>query len=142
MKRRGFTLVETLMALLLAGFLVYGGSVSFQRLIPKYRLQTGLWEVQSALSQARFKAAWQGRACRVRFEGQVCFLEVCDEASGAWRLGRAVRLEGVEVTANNSPTFHPEGTVSDLATISLSNSRGAYKITVAISGRVKAVKVG
>jgi len=141
MNRKGFTLVETVMALSLAGFLVYGGSVSFRQLIPKYRLQTGVWKVQSALSQARFKAAWQGRAHRVRFEGSLCLLEACDEASGAWRLSRAVRLEGVEVTANNSPTFHPEGTVSDLATISLSNSRGAYKITVAISGRVKATKV-
>ena len=142
MKKKGFTLVETVLAITLVGFLIYGGPVSFKQLVPKFQLQTGLWEIQSSLNQARFKAAWRGRRYRVRFEGQRCVLEAHDEGSGAWRLDRLARLEGVEVTANNSPTFYPEGTVSDLATINVSNSRGAYKITVAISGRIKTVKVG
>jgi Tfp pilus assembly protein FimT len=142
MKKNGFTLVETVLAIALAGFLVYGGSVSFKQLVPKFQLQTGLWEIQSSLAQARFKAAWKGRRYRVRFEGPGCTLEGYDEGSGTWRLDRLARLEGVEVRANNNPTFYPEGTVSDLATITVSNSRGAYKITVAITGRVRAVKVG
>jgi Tfp pilus assembly protein FimT len=141
MKKKGFTLVETVLAITLAGFLVYGGSVSFKQLVPKFQLQTGLWEIQSSLNQARFKAAWRGRRYRVRFEGQRCVLEAYDEGSGSWRLDRLARLERVEVTANNSPTFYPEGTVSDLATITVSNARGAYRITVAITGRVKAAKV-
>jgi Tfp pilus assembly protein FimT len=142
MKEKGFSLVETVLAITLAGFLIYGGSVSFKQLVPRFQLQTGLWEIQSSLNQARFKAAWRGRRYRVRFEGPACALEAYDEGSGTWRLDRLARFEGVEVTANNSPTFYPEGTVSDLATISVSNSRGAYKITVAISGRIKTVKVG
>jgi Tfp pilus assembly protein FimT len=142
MKEKGFTLAETVLAITLAGFLIYGGSVSFKQLIPKFELQTGLWEIQSSLAQARFKAAWRGRRYRVRFEGPRCVLEAYDEASGTWRLDRVARLKGVEVRANNSPTFYPEGTVSDLATIAISNSRGSYKITVAITGRVRAAKVG
>jgi len=142
MKEHGFTLAETVLAIALAGFLVYGGSVSFKQLIPKFRLQTGLWEIQSTLSQARFKSAWKGRKYRVRFEGPGCKLDTYDEGSGTWHLERAARLEGVDVKANNSPTFFPEGTVSDLATITVSNSRGAYKITVAITGRVRTTKVG
>jgi prepilin-type N-terminal cleavage/methylation domain-containing protein len=142
MKSRGFTLVETVLALALAGLLIYGGAVSFMELIPKFRLQSGLWEIQSTLSQARFKAAWKGRPYRVNFAGTACELEAYDEASKTWRLDKFARLEGVEVGANNSPTFYPEGTVSDLATIIVSNSRGAYKITIAISGRIKTVKVG
>lgn len=142
MKSRGFTLVETAMVLAMVGLFIYGGSVSFKQLIPKFRLQTGVWEIQSTLAQARFKSAWKGRRYRVRIEGPVCALEGYDEGSKTWRLDRSTRLEGVEVTANNSPTFYPEGTVSDLATITVSNLRGTYKITVAISGRIKATKVG
>jgi Tfp pilus assembly protein FimT len=141
-KEKGFTLVETVLAIALAGFLIYGGSVSFKQLIPKFQLQTGLWEVQSSLNQARFKSAWKGRRYRVRFEGPVCALEAYDEGSQTWRLDRIARLEGVEVRANNNPTFYPEGTVSDLATITVSNARGSYKITVAITGRVRAKRVG
>jgi prepilin-type N-terminal cleavage/methylation domain-containing protein len=141
MKSRGFTLVETVVALALAGFLLYGAALSLNDLVPRFKLQAGVWEIQSALSQARFKAAWKGRPYRVRFEGTACALEAYDETSDAWRLDKLSRLEGVEVGANNSPTFYPVGTVSDLATISVSNSRGAYKITVAISGRIKTAKI-
>ncbi len=142
MKEKGFTLAETALAIALAGFLIYGGAVSFKQLIPKFELQTGVWEIQSSLNQARFKSAWRGRTYRVRFEGPGYRLESYDAGSGTWRLERAARLEGVEVRANNNPAFYPEGTVSDLATINVSNSRGAYKITVAITGRVKATKIG
>jgi len=142
MRCRGFTLVETVLAVALAGFLIYGAAVSFNGLVPRLRLQAAVWEIQSTLSQARFKAAWKGRPYRVRFEGPACALEAYDETSDAWRLDKFSRLEGVEVGANNSPTFYPVGTVSDLATISVSNSRGSYKITVAISGRIKTAKIG
>jgi len=142
MKRPGFTLIETVLALALAGFLVYAGAVSFKQMIPKFRLQTGVWEIGSSLNQARFGAIWKGVPMRVRFDPSGCAVEIYDEGPKAWRPARTARLEGVEVRANNTPTFYPEGTVSDLATIYVSNSRGSYKITVAITGRIKTVKIG
>jgi prepilin-type N-terminal cleavage/methylation domain-containing protein len=142
MKRPGFTLIETLLVLALAGLLVYGGAVSFKQLMPGFRLQAGAWEIGSSLNQARFGAIWRGVPMRVRFEPSGYALEIYDEGAKAWRPARIARLEGVTIRANNSPTFHPEGTVSDLATIYVSNARGGYKITVAISGRIKTVKAG
>ena len=140
MKPKGFTLVETALALALAGFFAYAGVVSFKGFVPKFRLQTGVWEVRSALNEARFGAAWTGVPRRVRFGGSGFALEAYDEASKSWRLVRASRLDGVEISANNDPAFYPEGTVANLATITVANARGAYRITVAISGRVKVVK--
>jgi len=58
-----------------------------------------------------------------------------------WRTVQTEFLEGVRIEANNSPIFHPTGTVTGLATILVSNSRGAYRITLAISGRIKVVKI-
>ena len=142
MKKPGFTLIETVLALALAGFLVYAGSVSFKQIVPKFRLQTAVWEIGSALNQARFAAIWKGVPMRVRFGPPGCALETYDDGAKVWRPARIARLEGVEVRANNTPTFYPEGTVSDLATIYVSNLRGSYKITIAITGRIKTVKVG
>ena len=142
MKSRGFTLVETVMVLALAGLLVYGGAVTFRGFVPKLRLEAGVWEVRSSLNQARFRAVWRGTPFRVRFVPRGYRLEAYDEEAGAWRLDRAGAFEGVAVEANNNPAFYPQGTVSNLATITVRNSRGAYRITVAISGRVKTVRVG
>ena len=142
MTKPGFTLIELALALALAGFLVYAGAVSFQQMIPKFRLQTGVWEIGNSLNQARFGAIWKGTPMRVRFAPPGYALETYDEGAKAWRPSRIARLEGVEVQANNNPTFYPGGTVSDLATINISNSRGIYKITVAITGRIKTAKVG
>jgi hypothetical protein len=83
-----------------------------------------------------------GAPVRVRFAGPGFIIESHDAGSGAWRETRAVALPGVLVRANNSPVFHPQGTVSDLATITVENARGAYRITIAITGRIKAVRAG
>lgn len=130
------------MAASLFALLVYAGSLSFLKLIPKFRLQTALWEVTTCLNQARFKAIWQGKAYRVSFAASGYALDWYDEEHKAWKADRSALLTGVEIQANNAPVFHPGGTVSDLATITVKNSRGSYKITIAISGRIKTTKLG
>lgn len=141
MRKSGFTLIETVMVLALAGLLVYGGAVAFRGFVPKLRLESGVWEVRSSLNQARFKAVWRGTPVRVRFVPGGYRVESYDEEAGAWRLDRSGTFEGVEVRSTNDPAFHPAGTVTNLATITVANSRGTYRITVAITGRVKTVKV-
>jgi len=141
MRARGFTLIETVLVLALTGLLLYGGAVSFRGFAQTLRLQTGVWQVTSALNQARFKAIWRGAPFRVVFDPGGCRVERYDDGDGTWRLDRSGVFEGVEVRSTNDPAFYPQGTVTNLATITVANSRGAYKITVAITGRVKTVKV-
>ncbi len=136
----GQTLVETVLVLALAGFLVQAGAFSWKQIVPKYRLQSAVWEVRTCLNEARFKAVWTGKAARARFVPGGYRLETYEEGAKSWRLLRAGLVEGAEIRANNSPTFYPQGTVANLATIIVSNVRGEYKITIAISGRIKAVK--
>lgn len=140
--QRGFTLIEIVMALTLAGLFIYGGTYTFQRLVPKFQLQSGIWEVTSGLNQARFRAIMSGAPVRVRFVPSGFVFERYDEAAKIWRTAGAASLPGVAIRANNSPVFHPQGTVSDLASITVSNARGAYRITVAITGRVRTARVG
>jgi len=138
----GFTLIEIVMALSLAGLFVYGCAYTFQRLVPKFQLQSGIWEVTSGLNQARFRAIMSGSPVRVRFVPTGFVFERYDETARIWRTARTASLPGVAVRANNSPVFHPQGTVSDLASITVSNARGTYRITVAITGRIRTARVG
>ncbi len=141
-RRKGFTLVEAVLALALSGFFALGASYTVQRLAPRFHLQSGIWEVTSGLNQARFRAILSGAPVRVRFVAGGFVFERYDEAAASWQASRAVSLPGVLVRANNAPVFHPQGTVSDLATITVGNARGSYRITVAITGRIRTVRTG
>jgi prepilin-type N-terminal cleavage/methylation domain-containing protein len=138
----GFTLIETVLVLALSGLLVLGGAQSVARLGPKLRLQSGIWEVTSGLNQARFRAILAGEPVRVRFLPSGFVFERYDTAAASWRACRRSVLEGVVVRSNNAPVFYPQGTVSNMATISVANSRGAYRITVAITGRIRTTRSG
>lgn len=140
--RRGFTLVEAALALGLAGLLALGGAHAVQGLASRLHLRAGTFEVTSGLGQARFRAIMSGESVRVRFRPGGFDLESRDEASGVWRLRRSISLEGVSIRANNAPVFHPQGTVSSLATITVSNAKGTYAITIAITGRIRTSRVG
>jgi prepilin-type N-terminal cleavage/methylation domain-containing protein len=139
-RRSGFTLVETLLALALCALLAAGGLAAVGRLAPKFQLRSAAWVVTSSLNQARFQAILTGETRRVRFAPPGLRLERYDASAGQWVFLRAAALPGVRVQANNAPAFHPQGTVSDLATITLTNSQGGYRITVAITGRIRAVR--
>jgi len=139
---RGFTLVEVLIALTICAALASGAAYAVGSLGPKLRLRSGTWLVTSGLNQARVQAILTGESRRVRFAAPGLLHERYDAAAGRWQMTQAVALPGVVVQANNAPVFHPQGTVSDLATVSVSNARGSYRITVAITGRIRTVRTG
>ena len=141
MDKKGFTLVEAVIVLALVSLLILAGSGSISGLAPRYQLQRAVWEVRSRLNQARIRSVWEGVSVRVRLSSGAIALEQYDETGKTWRTLQTDFLEGVRIEANNSPIFHPTGTVTGLATILVSNSRGAYRITLAISGRIKVVKI-
>lgn len=139
---RGFTLIEALIALTVCAVLATGAAYAVGSLGPRLRLRSGAWLVTSGLNQARVQAILTGEARRVRFAAPGLLHERYDATAGRWEMTQAVALPGVVVQANNAPIFHPQGTVSDLATISISNARGGYRITVAITGRIRTVRTG
>jgi len=139
-KHAGFTLIETLLLLCVAAFIIFIGASSFAHLIPKYRLHGAVWEVSAKLNEARYAAVLKGAPVRMRLSGSTYCLERQNAEDGSWLRLSGRRLEGVVLRANNSPIFHPQGTVSNLATIWIENSFARYKITLAITGRVKVTK--
>jgi Tfp pilus assembly protein FimT len=138
---RGFSLLEALISLFVLGTLITLLCHSFLGLSPKYKLRKAVWEIHSRLNYARYKALFEGQKVRVKFDTGSYTLEEYDKDNQKWIVSRKCLLEGVMLQANNSPIFHPRGTVSNLASIYISNIWGKYKITLAITGRVKVAKL-
>lgn len=139
--QKGFSTLEVTLFMAVAGVLIYAASASWLSLAPKYRLKKAAWEIHTRLNYARNRAIFDGGQVRVKFDTNGYTVERYDDLSKGWRRILAGRLEGIQVEANNSPTFHPFGTVSNLATIIVSNSWGRYRITLAISGRIRVAEM-
>ncbi len=135
----GFSLLEISVTLTIIGILAAIASVSILKQSPSYRLRQTTWAIQARLNLARYKAVLEETPFRCVFDERKLNLEKYDPDSGNWKLYQTSLFEGVTVSANNSPVFHPQGTVSNLASILVSNQAGSFKITLAISGRIKVV---
>ena len=137
--RRGFSLIEVLIGIFLLSLLIGLCSLSFSKLSPKYRIKKAVWELTTRLNYARYKAVFETQKVRMSFRQAGYTIEKFDEEKEVWTPDLRQELEGVTVEANNNPVFHPAGTVSNLASIVVSNAWGGYRITVAITGRIKTV---
>jgi len=136
---RGFSLFEAVVALAIISTVILLASTPFLNLSPKYKLKKAAGEVYARLNYARYKAIFDGQPVRVSFGQTGYSVEKYDSNLKKWHPLVIGILEGVTVEANNSPIFHPVGTVSNLATILIANATGKYKLTLAISGRIKMV---
>jgi prepilin-type N-terminal cleavage/methylation domain-containing protein len=140
-RERGATLLEMLAGLAILGILIGLASAGLTGRTPKYRLLKTVREIHSRMNHARYKAIYTGTKIRLRLETTSYRLETWDRNLGTWIRGPERFVEGVRIEANNTPTFHPMGTVSNLCSIHLTNSWGHFKLSLAITGRVKIVRL-
>jgi prepilin-type N-terminal cleavage/methylation domain-containing protein len=138
---KGFSLLETVLSIAIIGLLLGCAWSGVAGLDAKYRLLSAVWEVEAGLNAGRFRAAAGGEPVRVRFSVGALFLERWRPDRKAWVPIEFHVLPGVLIQANAAPVFQPQGTVSPLATIQVWNGRGRYRITLAITGRIKAHRV-
>ena len=136
-QQSGFSFVETLATISILAILIGLTSVSFLHLSPKYRLLKAVREIHSRMNYARYKAIYKGTKVRISLDTDGYTIETYNVEGGAWVCSPKVFLDGVVIEANNNPTFHPIGTVSNLASIYVSNDWGKFRISMAITGRIK-----
>lgn len=117
------------------------GAGSMFRQSPRHSLERAIRQVSATISWARYKSIFDERKYRISFSDDALDFEKYDMSEGKWVRTLSCYLDRVNLSANNKPIFHPAGTVSNLVTIIVSNSAGSYKITLAITGRIKTVKL-
>ena len=113
--------------------------------LPKWRLNGAARQLVSDLMAAKMKAVTQGTKHRVSFLDSHRYTVLQDKNNnGKPDLGEPLVERDVQndygdvtLTSTNNPIFHPRGTASNLATVTVSNSGGTKTITVGITGRVK-----
>ncbi len=88
---------------------------------------------------ARYKSIFENVKVRIVFHESGYRVEKYDPLQKKWDMEVKKTFDGVTITATNSPIFHPLGTVSNLASVYISNSAGKYRISLAISGRIKVI---
>jgi Tfp pilus assembly protein FimT len=137
--KKGLSLLEALVMLAVASIMILAASIPLLNLSPKYRLRKAAGEIYARLNYARYRAIFDGQSVRVNFSPSGYTIEKYDLPLKKWRPVVSGAFEGVRIEANNSPIFHPVGTVSNLATIVVSNSWGKCSLTLAISGRIRMV---
>jgi Tfp pilus assembly protein FimT len=136
---KGYSLIELMVFLSILVVLIGIVSISIFHSSRRHKLQRAIWEVHTQMNYARYKAVLGRTKFRISFGTNRYAIERYDDEARAWKNERGNILDGVYIQANNSPIFHPQGTVSNLASILVSNAAGRYKITLAISGRIKVV---
>lgn len=144
----GYTLTELMIVLgILAVVLGLSGTWLASQL-PQYRLNGVVRQIRADLLAARAQAVRQGNEVRIFFTDPEHY-DILDDDNNNGRAdsGEAVEsrsiqeeFAGVAIQSNNNPIFHPRGTASSLATVTVSNASGEKAITISITGRVKVKK--
>ncbi len=142
--QEGYSIIElvTVLGILAIVFLFSQSWLVSQ--IPKWRLNGAVRQVVSDCMAAKSQAAIEGNKHRITFLDAYRY-SILDDDNNDGRpdltediIIRDIRTDykDVQLTTTNHPIFHPRGTASNLATITLSNSAGSRVVTVGITGRV------
>jgi prepilin-type N-terminal cleavage/methylation domain-containing protein len=142
----GFTPIELIIAIAIAGILVTIAVPNILTEVPKFRLNGATQQIFGDLMAARMKAVSRNRRVKIFFTGGNTY-KVCDDANNDGTIddcegdSKIINIQnsykGVTLSSNNSPIFNPRGTASNLATITVTNSAGTKSITIAITGRMQ-----
>jgi prepilin-type N-terminal cleavage/methylation domain-containing protein len=145
MSRRGFTLLELLIAITLAGVLSAIALPSVQRQVERWRIGAAARQVVMDLKAARARAIAGGAAERIHFAvASATYQLERQRPGGAYAaIAPATRLpDGVRVVdctaAGDGVGFRPRGYAITFGTITLRNASGdERRVIVDIAGRLR-----
>ncbi len=140
----GYSLIELVTVLGILAIIFLFSQTWIISQLPKWRLNGAVRQVVSDFMATKSQAVIQGNKHRITFLDAHRY-SILDDDNNNGRPDPAEHVairdihteyEDVILTATNHPIFHPRGTASNLATVTLSNAAGSKVITVGITGRV------
>lgn len=140
--RRGFTLPELLVMILIIGLALVAINGGFQSFFNRIRITNGLRRVTSAMHTARYKAVTLNKRIKFSLESDSGRIALKEKKGRRWVEFMQFPLEtGVTVTCNTSPVFRPDGGASPLCSVYVRNNYYGYKISLSMAGRIKVTKL-
>ncbi len=145
-KSEGFTLLEIIIVIAIAGIIAAIAVPSLVNQLPRYRLSGAARQVMGDLMWARMEAVSEKNEFRIFvIDSHRYQILDDDDNDGIVGSGEKVRVKDirdeypdVSISNTTNPIFFPRGSAS-MGTITLSNSSGSKKLKIHLTGRVKMV---
>jgi prepilin-type N-terminal cleavage/methylation domain-containing protein len=145
LKDSGFTLVELMIVVAIAGGLTLVGTLSYLDMRPSLRLNGATRQMLGDLMNARMKSVNENNEYKVFFLNTQQYKILDDDdndgtddgGEGSETKNIQDNYPGVTLSATNNPIFSPRGTADAGTTVTLTNEGQTRIITVSLTGRVK-----
>lgn len=139
-KKKGFTVIELLIALTLLSLIIALGVPGFKSFNKKVKISSSLRTVTLAINTARYKAVDNNRSIKLKVENNKFIL--LKKRDRTWEPFMDFDPgEDVSVSINASPVFSPEGYITPLCSVYVDCCASKHKITVSLAGRIKVTKL-
>ncbi|HXG51459.1 MAG TPA: GspH/FimT family pseudopilin [candidate division Zixibacteria bacterium] len=130
----GFSLVELLFALIIAGILAAIALPGWTRLLPSYHLDSSVRQVQSELHSIKMRAAAENATFQLSYGTGASDYTI---RSGSSALATRPLPPGIVITKAGAVLFYPRGTAS-ANRVRLRNAEGMCRqVVVSATGRVR-----
>jgi prepilin-type N-terminal cleavage/methylation domain-containing protein len=132
----GFTLIEMMATIGVAGLLMAIATPIFTKTLPGLRLNDAARQIATDLQQVRMRAVAQSIPYQIAFGTATYVVQNCN-GTCADVGGNMALPPGITITPpSTAPQFQPRGTVTTAATIRVSNGTTNKWVCVKIVGRV------
>src|SRR5215510_6043857 len=140
----GFTLMELLVTIAVIGIVSTVAAMNMTKQVPLYTLNSATKQLVWTLRALRMQAISQHHTVTVTFANDHTYTVWTDKNDNGQINDGEVQTKdinsqyrGVRFVSTNNPVFNPTGTVSNTASITLTNTGGSKIISMNSSGQIK-----